>query len=558
MDVSLVPAMSASAPAAPAQTDARGVSPGAAPFGAALASALGDPSAARNTDGARDPRASFATGAGRTVQGGGAPPDEPANAASGEDNLTAGAAAALIALFGVPAPVPFEPPPAPQEPTPDPAKDIDWLVPNAGDAVGIGPAGVALEVVPAPAEAGTPGGLSLDAATSVAPADGDDEEPTLAAPQPEAKGMAAWFRARTSGQPAILPSQTRQTPSATDTTSRSAVDAPANRFGGHLVGDAADVPVDAGQRGAGLQESWGGRAPEPASSRPGIETGGERRAPVSPRAVAPSVAAVPVGVAEILKPEAQAGSATVQQDGVPAATRADRADLAAVASAVQAAVDDTDTILAFPEGDAVAADAAADTDALARVAAGSASEDAGSRNRSRDDEAPAERGPVRHVAATAVAAYASVPGPVASDPLARALAAAPVAGQVEDTTNPTVDGEPLPHAIVKSLKLQWSQGAGEARLQLKPEYLGELSVSLKVQGSTVTAVLQSDSAAVRTWVEEHQGELRRALEDIGLSLDRLVIDADGESNRQQQSAPEERRQPQARRQVPAGRFEALL
>jgi flagellar hook-length control protein FliK len=203
-------------------------------------------------------------------------------------------------------------------------------------------------------------------------------------------------------------------------------------------------------------------------------------------------------------------------------------------------------------------DAPLDIDVVARASAGS-SASTGGRHRSQDDDSAGERGPARHAAASAVAAYgAAVTRSWLSDSLTqgRDLAAAPT--QSGDAATPTADGEPLEHAIVKSLKLQWSQGAGEARLQLKPEYLGELSVSLKIQGSVVTAVLQSDSAAVRTWVEEHQGELRRALEGIGLSLDRLVIDADGESGSQQQSTTEDRRQSQPRRNVPAGRFEALL
>ncbi len=552
--------MSAPAPAAPAQNDSRGAAPGGVPFGAALASALGDAGpASQNAEGSRDPRSSSAAGAGRVFQGGGAVLEESTNAALTGDKTSVDAASALIALFGAPGPAPFEPPPPPPEPAPEPASDIEFLaVPTAITAPGPSPTTAVFDAVPVPAEAGTQDGLNQDSATLVAPADGDDGNPTLAAPQPEAKGMATWFRARTSGQPATLPTQTRKTWSAADDSGRLAANTRADLPGSHQVPEAAAVAVDSGARGADVLVSWDGRALEHVAVRSGAETGGERRAPATPKIAVPSLAAVPGGSAGVIAPGAEFAAPNIQQNGVPVTTRADRADLAAVASAVQAAVTDDDTILAFPEGDAVVAETAVDTDALARVAAGSAHEDAGSRRRSRDEDAPAERGSVKHVAATAVAAYAAVPGSAASDPLARALATAPVAGQAEDATNPTVDGEPLPHAIVKSLRLQWSQGAGEARLQLKPEYLGELSVSLKVQGSMVTAVLQSDSAAVRTWVEEHQGELRRALEDIGLSLDRLVIDADGESSRQQHSTPEERRQPQARRNVPAGRFEALL
>jgi hypothetical protein len=123
---------------------------------------------------------------------------------------------------------------------------------------------------------------------------------------------------------------------------------------------------------------------------------------------------------------------------------------------------------------------------------------------------------------------------------------------------PTSGGEPLDQAIVKSLKVQWNQGVGEARLRLHPEFLGDLSVSLRVIGASVTAVLQSDSPAVREWLQAHQGDLRRALEEAGLSLDNLVVDEDGHPQDQhQQSAQDGHRRP-ARQKPEAGRFEALL
>ena len=123
---------------------------------------------------------------------------------------------------------------------------------------------------------------------------------------------------------------------------------------------------------------------------------------------------------------------------------------------------------------------------------------------------------------------------------------------------PTSGGEPLDHAIVKSLKLQWNQGAGEARLRLQPEFLGDLSVSLRVIGASVTAVLQSDSPAVREWIQAHQGDLRRALEEAGLSLDRLVVDEDGHPQEQQEQSAQDRPRQSNRRKPEAGRFEALL
>ncbi|MDO8834973.1 MAG: flagellar hook-length control protein FliK, partial [Vicinamibacterales bacterium] len=123
---------------------------------------------------------------------------------------------------------------------------------------------------------------------------------------------------------------------------------------------------------------------------------------------------------------------------------------------------------------------------------------------------------------------------------------------------PTSGGQPLDQAIVKSLKVQWNQGVGEARLRLQPEFLGDLSVSLRVIGASVTAVLSSDSPAVREWVQAHQADLRRALEEAGLTLDNLVVDGDGHpQDQREQTAQGGHRRP-ARQKPEAGRFEALL
>jgi hypothetical protein len=123
---------------------------------------------------------------------------------------------------------------------------------------------------------------------------------------------------------------------------------------------------------------------------------------------------------------------------------------------------------------------------------------------------------------------------------------------------PTVDGEPLNHAVVRSLKFQWTQGGGEARLQLRPEYLGDLTVSLRVSGASVTAILSADSASVRSWIDAHQSDLRRALEAQGLSLDSLIIDPDGHGQERQESSGQQEHRAPYRRRHEAGRFEALL
>jgi hypothetical protein len=125
---------------------------------------------------------------------------------------------------------------------------------------------------------------------------------------------------------------------------------------------------------------------------------------------------------------------------------------------------------------------------------------------------------------------------------------------------PTSDGQPLSHAIVRSLKVQWRQGVGEATLRLRPEFLGELTVSLRVQGGGVTAVLQSDSPLVRGWIEAHQADLKKALEGQGLSLENLVIDPEGHPQQRREENPQDESQARHQRRGPKDtrRFEALL
>lgn len=96
-----------------------------------------------------------------------------------------------------------------------------------------------------------------------------------------------------------------------------------------------------------------------------------------------------------------------------------------------------------------------------------------------------------------------------------------------------------PAQIVHSLRLQAINGGGEAVIRLRPEYLGEVVVAVKVDQGSVTAALQADTPAVRQWVERNEPMLRQALAEQGLQLERLTVaekasetDSDHESDRQ--------------------------
>jgi flagellar hook-length control protein FliK len=131
---------------------------------------------------------------------------------------------------------------------------------------------------------------------------------------------------------------------------------------------------------------------------------------------------------------------------------------------------------------------------------------------------------------------------------------------------PAMDAD-LPEQIVQSIRLQALDLGGEARVRLRPAYLGEVVVSVKVEAGAVTATLQADTAAVRRWIETHETSLRIGLADQGLHLDRLIVSEPsksesepGERRRQQQQERPARQGPRrsARNQEEAGTFEVVV
>ena len=122
----------------------------------------------------------------------------------------------------------------------------------------------------------------------------------------------------------------------------------------------------------------------------------------------------------------------------------------------------------------------------------------------------------------------------------------------------------LPKQIVQAIRLQWNQGIGDARITLQPEYLGEMSIAIRVEHGAVSAELQSSVPAVREWIDSHQPMLRQALAAQGLDLQRLTtIDTpaasedkrDGQSESHQQH--EEPRQQRRRARSDAPAFELI-
>ena len=118
------------------------------------------------------------------------------------------------------------------------------------------------------------------------------------------------------------------------------------------------------------------------------------------------------------------------------------------------------------------------------------------------------------------------------------------------------DAAALAPQIVQAIKIQWQGGIGEARIKLNPEYLGELTIAIRVErGGMVSASLESGSSSVRQWLQGNESSLRQGLAEQGLHLDRLQVSEqsprvtwDGEKPREhEQPSPHRKQSPQRRR-----------
>lgn len=80
--------------------------------------------------------------------------------------------------------------------------------------------------------------------------------------------------------------------------------------------------------------------------------------------------------------------------------------------------------------------------------------------------------------------------------------------------------------LVKAMRVQVRNGIGTARVQLRPEHLGEVQIELTVTRDRVTAVVQAERADVRAQIEAQVPSLRSGLAAAGLHLEELSVRED--------------------------------
>jgi hypothetical protein len=117
-------------------------------------------------------------------------------------------------------------------------------------------------------------------------------------------------------------------------------------------------------------------------------------------------------------------------------------------------------------------------------------------------------------------------------------------------------------SVVQTLRLQMRDGVGTAVVHLEPEYLGAVSISLRVENGVVTATMHAENPQVRGWMEANAPLLRESLASQGLTLDRLIVTDDRiaddpASNRQGHEQDQPARQ-RPRRDDDAATFEVVV
>jgi flagellar hook-length control protein FliK len=127
---------------------------------------------------------------------------------------------------------------------------------------------------------------------------------------------------------------------------------------------------------------------------------------------------------------------------------------------------------------------------------------------------------------------------------AAALAAALLASDDDGSTR-------LGSQIVQAIKLRWTDGGGVAQIRLQPDFLGDLTIDIRVDArGAVTAALESSTPAVREWIQGHEVALRHSLSEQDLRLERLIVrepDAEQTATRQDAREQDQQRRPPPRK-----------
>ncbi len=141
-----------------------------------------------------------------------------------------------------------------------------------------------------------------------------------------------------------------------------------------------------------------------------------------------------------------------------------------------------------------------------------------------------------------------------------AASAAPVAAPASVPTGATeTPGPDNVGRLVQAMRVMARPGAWEANVRLNPEHLGEVTIAVRVERNTVSAVVNAESAGVCEWLEGQEQTMREGMAEHGLELDRFVVQRDGRRREApEQEQPQGRRAQRGRQPAAGERFEIVV
>jgi flagellar hook-length control protein FliK len=161
-----------------------------------------------------------------------------------------------------------------------------------------------------------------------------------------------------------------------------------------------------------------------------------------------------------------------------------------------------------------------------------------------------------------IAALPVVVSPLAADDALRAIEL-PASARLEQALA-SLDPETRNlQSIVRTVRLFTAgDGLSEARLQLEPDHLGPVGLTVRVEQGSVSAHFRAETPAAQRWIETHQQELRAGLREQGLEVKDVVVTTDPDGRRDRRQEAPQARPARLRRSATldadAPRFEVLV
>ncbi|MDZ7262640.1 MAG: flagellar hook-length control protein FliK [candidate division KSB1 bacterium] len=97
--------------------------------------------------------------------------------------------------------------------------------------------------------------------------------------------------------------------------------------------------------------------------------------------------------------------------------------------------------------------------------------------------------------------------------------------------------------IVTRVIIMMGDERSEITMQLKPEQLGEIKIKLVVEDMGIAAKLQVENPDIKTIIESQLPELKKALAEYGLRMEKFDVLVKQEFSQRQHQAWQDTRQP---------------